>query len=465
MTGFGNFSFFYMKQDFGIVRVLQMLFRLNFLVLILMMTLGNTYMLYYICPLHTFFFFMVYVIMYIKPEWNHTEDKIRVKLMVAGLAIYLVWDLGPACRWPYIFGLLHTGPMIGATGGAQWEWYFRSTLDHWSTFLGMIFALNYPVASLWLKTVEELPPKRQWMVKGLSMIGVCLPMVWWVTSVLPMKKLEYNQTNAYYSPLFALLGYIFVRNISKRLRAYFLEPLEIIGKTTLETYLMQHHLWLTSNAKTLLTLIPGMPVVNFVVVTCCYFMAARKLYKLTMSIRGMLLPDDAQGCLRNTAGIGVVIAVALSGAGFIRLFFSSAPMFVVLFAVCLVGACVVAVGLPRVLHDDPHLPSEKILTEQCLCACAIGFAAYLVACMVGFGGYPSDPETCGPQKAMPAKDACQMAHPGLGLMMLLISAVMLYTRDNYLGIPTLVLYLMENVFITYDQAYGPLHEKLTLTLT
>ena len=35
MTGFGNFSFFYLKSDFGIVRLLQMLWRLNFLVVLL----------------------------------------------------------------------------------------------------------------------------------------------------------------------------------------------------------------------------------------------------------------------------------------------------------------------------------------------------------------------------------------------------------------------------------------------
>jgi len=60
MTGFGNFSFFYMKRDFGLVRVVQMLWRLNFLVGLLCLTMGNTYVLYYICPLHTFFFFLVY---------------------------------------------------------------------------------------------------------------------------------------------------------------------------------------------------------------------------------------------------------------------------------------------------------------------------------------------------------------------------------------------------------------------
>ena len=49
MTGFGNFSFFYLKGDFGAVRVLQMLWRLNFLVLFLCLSQGTTYILYYIC--------------------------------------------------------------------------------------------------------------------------------------------------------------------------------------------------------------------------------------------------------------------------------------------------------------------------------------------------------------------------------------------------------------------------------
>jgi hypothetical protein len=36
-----------------------MLWRLNFVVILLMLTMNNTYILYYICPLHTFFFLMV----------------------------------------------------------------------------------------------------------------------------------------------------------------------------------------------------------------------------------------------------------------------------------------------------------------------------------------------------------------------------------------------------------------------
>lgn len=51
------------QGDYGAVRLLQMLWRLNFLVVLLCMAMGNTYILYYICPLHTFYFFVVYAIM------------------------------------------------------------------------------------------------------------------------------------------------------------------------------------------------------------------------------------------------------------------------------------------------------------------------------------------------------------------------------------------------------------------
>jgi hypothetical protein len=43
-----------------------MVWRLNFLVALLCLTMGNPYVLYYICPLHTFFFFLVYAFMAVR---------------------------------------------------------------------------------------------------------------------------------------------------------------------------------------------------------------------------------------------------------------------------------------------------------------------------------------------------------------------------------------------------------------
>ena len=65
MTGFGNFSYYYVKKDFTAVRFTQMMWRLNFFVVFVCLTMNNEYMLYYICPMHTFFTWGVFI-----QQWN-----------------------------------------------------------------------------------------------------------------------------------------------------------------------------------------------------------------------------------------------------------------------------------------------------------------------------------------------------------------------------------------------------------
>lgn len=60
MTGFGNFSYYYTRQDFSLGRFVQMMWRLNFFVFFCCVALNNSYVLYYICPMHTLFTIMLY---------------------------------------------------------------------------------------------------------------------------------------------------------------------------------------------------------------------------------------------------------------------------------------------------------------------------------------------------------------------------------------------------------------------
>lgn len=79
---------------------------------------------------------------------------------------------------------------------------------------------------------------------------------------------------------------------------------------------MQHHIWLTSDAKSLLVLIPGWHKVNMLVVTIIYYFVSRRLYKLTLFLRGMMLPDDITKITHNLVAMGSVLTafylVALS---------------------------------------------------------------------------------------------------------------------------------------------------------
>jgi hypothetical protein len=318
LTGYGNVSFFYLKKDYSSIRVIQMLWRLNFLVVFLCLTQGTTYILYYICLLHTYFFLMVYATMSIAKHVNYTKYGIRFKFAVLAIIIFLVWDVDTG-----IFRLLHVlflgeTPVLGATAGTMWEWYFRSTLDHWSTFLGMLFALNFPITSLFFRKLEAQPLPRVVAVKGAMALCLIGATYFWVNGPFQLGKFDYNQTNAYFGWI-PMISYIYLRNLTPWLRGHSLELLHQIGKTTLETYLMQHHIWLTSDAKTLLTLIPGWPKMNFLLVTIIYFCLSRHLYKLTLFLRSMVLPNDLSACIRNLLFLVGSLVFSLGIAYLLRL--------------------------------------------------------------------------------------------------------------------------------------------------
>jgi len=109
--------------------------------------------------------------------------------------------------------VLSSEPCIGGKSGGLWEWYFRTGLDNWSTILGMVFALNFPLAMKWLTKVEEQPRKQQFMSKGLVGVVVGGIFLWWVTQIFTQGKLDYNLTNSYYG-FIPLLTYVYFRNIT-----------------------------------------------------------------------------------------------------------------------------------------------------------------------------------------------------------------------------------------------------------
>ena len=322
MTGFGNFSFFFIKQDFGWLRYVQMLWRLNFSVILLMFAHNNTYILYYICPLHTFYFTLVYVTMFIMSSVNHSKWGIRLKLFALGCVIYCVWDING--RFFNLFwGWLSTDTIIGAKLGSLWEWYFRSSLDHYSTYFGMIFALNFPLAEQYFHSARGYP-----LYFAATIMAILS--IWWYQNIYSLEKMEYNLVHNYFA-FIPLTAYIFFRNVTPGIRSKVSMSLHALGKTTLETYLLQHHVWLTSNAKTLLTIVPDMPWVNFFLASLLFYTLSKELYRLTMTLRGMILPDNGTIAARNLLGGFVIFILAYAMAGAV---FYIKPTLFVIFLVC-----------------------------------------------------------------------------------------------------------------------------------
>mmetsp|Transcript_54638 Transcript_54638/g.70250 ORF Transcript_54638/g.70250 Transcript_54638/m.70250 type:complete len:694 (+) Transcript_54638:39-2120(+) len=466
MTGFGNFSFFYIKRDFGTVRLLQMMWRLNFLVVFLCMLFGNTYILYYICPLHTCFFLMVYVTMRIKNDVNHTQWGVRLKLALVGLLIYLIWDLKESNLYNLIFSWwMNDIKTIGATLGPRWEWYFRSSLDHWSTFLGMIFALNYPAAKHWMLVVEGLPAHQSGLIKTAATLPILGALYWWYTGVFQYEKPVYNSTNAYFGCI-PLLGYIFLRNLTPTLRGSYSHALHELGKVTLETYLLQHHLWLSSNAKSLLRLIPfeEWRACNMLVTTTVYFFASRELYRLTMSLRGMILPDSsAKDCIRNLIVFcGTLILSWGIGALLNHMVETQAEAAPLIFGLSLAFGTVLFIAI-KMQHNGAQQKSSQFAVVFTI---GLSFVAYAVLYQYFTSGTRVlEGDVFTPKFPIPKlaqKIPGEMANPMLGLGILGVSMVMLFSMDSYFGFPMLALKMFggEGVNVTYADAYQPLLDSI-----
>jgi hypothetical protein len=266
---------------------------------------------------------------------------------------------------------------------------------------------------------------------------------------------------------------------------------------------LQHHLWLTSNAKTLLCLIPNREwrAVNMLVTTTVYFLASRELYRLTMSLRGMLLPDDLGACLRNLAGLAAALAGAWLCGGLVK--------GVAVRAVAegggpgdaawpvLLLSCALGLGLfgwlvlgPRNDQAKHGGDTQRFLDHAKDTARRSGLyslgvvAAVVVVASVYFSERPQDPTApdasaaFDPRKAAASAAAAalaashaveprvpgEMAQPLLGLCILAISLVMLGTYDSYFGLPMAALKLFGGggraAEVTYAAAYQPLLDSL-----
>merc|ERR1719353_1794588 len=95
---------------------------------------------------------------------NHTKIGPAAKVLACAVMLYFIYDCVPQIFHAVFFwlGTESTGASIGSHG-VEWEWYFRSFLDHYSTLFGMIFALNMPMLQAWFKRVEQIA--EEWRVK------------------------------------------------------------------------------------------------------------------------------------------------------------------------------------------------------------------------------------------------------------------------------------------------------------
>jgi len=260
MTGYGHASYFYTKNDFSLKRVVAVNIRINLLSMLLPWITNADYLFYYFAPLVTYWYAIIYIVMRVKSDWNQNLSFFLTKVAVACTCTTLLhtqpWLIDPVFR------------LINAVFGSKWEakeWFFRCALDQFIVYVGMIVAVLYirntktpappapPLDALGTTAPVKagLSPELN---KNLYMAGSAISIVTYAfVASFGTTKTSSNALHTFISPL-AILSFIHIRNCTPLLRNYYSAAWAWIGKISLETFVLQYHIWLAADTKGLLSL-------------------------------------------------------------------------------------------------------------------------------------------------------------------------------------------------------------------
>jgi len=262
--------------------------------------MNNEYMLYYICAMHTFFTWLVYFALYIGHKYNRSNPLLLLKIVTTLALSVLLYDVPGVFHVfmsPLNFLLGFHDPLHPEFTDALHEWFFRSGLDHFVWVFGMFCAFCFPWVDKNFAAIEDLPASQKALAKvglfgGASAIGV-----WWYFTYFALPKKEYNKVHPYTS-FIPIAVYLVLRNISPTMRRWHMHLFAWTGKITLETYILQFHIWMKTTGingspKHLMVLLPGYYWTNFVLISAVYVFVSYRVFQITNVLKDLLIPKDA----------------------------------------------------------------------------------------------------------------------------------------------------------------------------
>ena len=302
-TGYGNGIYFSLKKEFTGERLFQMLWRLNFLVFLLVLATRTPWIAYYVCALHTVHFLLIFGSMAIACILLYRRKGIEWWPLAAliGLTVFsaIMWDIPEV--WEHT-----VGPIFTWTLGSDFdrELHFRTFLDHYSSCLGLFAAIMVPYLEKWSNTSPMT------CYATLGSIAAVLAGLWFeVYANRRDDDIAYDNVHPYISCQM-LWGYVLVRGMTKKMRETVSVPLVFIGMHSLEFYLLQFHLFLSQQAQAILMIVPNKRL-NIALCIPIYALCAYRLFYLTNVIKDLYFA--LANVYRVTIAVMLCFGAALAG--------------------------------------------------------------------------------------------------------------------------------------------------------
>jgi len=253
MTGFKHTMYFLRQDDFTLKRVVKILVPLNLLGCVLPWAMDTNYDFYYFVPLSSFWFVVIYLTMNIRIGTRTNSD---IGFLLCKLLVSAVFSIG-FIRIPGIAELVAYTLRYLFTWKVQ-EWRFRTFLDSYIVYIGMLFAIVYhrrqhklelPVGDKKAAAVPKTISKNKAIL--LVAFASILFCIYWRLAHGYSNKNEYNKLHPYISwiPIFA---FIILRNSHSVLREHYSGAFAWLGRCSLETFVLQYHIWLAGDSNGLL---------------------------------------------------------------------------------------------------------------------------------------------------------------------------------------------------------------------
>lgn len=230
-------------------RAVSLLVRINLLSCLLPYVMGTTYDFYYFPALSSLWFIVTWLtIPRTRIETVGLKQAlIRILVSIALMEFLLQNDESQALG----FSALRR---IGMVSVDQQEFAFRTKLDRFVPHLGMLTALlqhkhHYDTITR-LPWLQDRHIGSATMAVMLSLLTFCIYFGW---SKAQHSKEAFNAWHPYTAPM-PVMAYILLRNATPGLRNRYSRFFAWFGRHSLETFILQYHIWLAADTKGVLRL-------------------------------------------------------------------------------------------------------------------------------------------------------------------------------------------------------------------